>query len=95
MFTISRKPSSSCATPLKPIAGIVTAALLVAWTAGVGAQSTQQPALAPLPPTEQGDTPQNSAPPSAQASVTPQQQAKGIFPRFRSAMMIYAKSRIS
>ncbi len=78
MFTISRRPSSSFATPLKAIAGIATAALLVGWAAGVGAQSTNQPAP-PLPPTAQGDPAQNSAPPSAQAAA-PQQQANTNLP---------------
>ena len=80
MFTIFRQPSSSFATPLKPIAGIATAALLVGWTAGVGAQSTNQPALPPLPPTAQGDPAPNSAPPSAQAPAAPQQQANTNLP---------------
>ena len=80
MFTIFRQPSSSCATPLKPIAGIAAAALLVGWTAGVGAQSTNQPALPPLPPTAQGDPAQNNAPPSAQAPAAPQQQANTNLP---------------
>jgi hypothetical protein len=80
MFTIFRQPSSSCATPLKPIAGIATAALLVGWAAGVGAQSTNQPALPPLPPTAQGGTAQNSAQPSAQAPAAPQQQANANLP---------------
>jgi|GEM_PF-3867837 len=53
MFTIFRRPSSSFAPALKPIAGIATAALLVGWAAGVGAQSTNQPALPPLPPAPQ------------------------------------------
>ena len=43
MFTIFRQPSSSFATPLKPIAGIATAALLIGWAAGAGAQATKQP----------------------------------------------------
>jgi Putative peptidoglycan binding domain len=80
MFTKSRQLSSSCATPLKPIAGIAAAALLVGWAAGVGAQSTNQPALPPLPPTAQGDTAPNSAPPSAQAPAAPQQQANANLP---------------
>ena len=76
MFTILRQPSSSSfVTPVKSIAGIATAALLVGWAASVGAQSTNQPALPPLPPTAQGDPAQNSAPPSAQAPAVPQQQA--------------------
>ena len=78
MFTIFRQASSSCATPLKPTAGIATAALLVGWAAGVGAQSTNQPAPPPLPSSAQGDTAPNSAPPSAQPSAqapAPQQQA--------------------
>jgi len=78
MFTICRRPSSSFATPLKPIAGIATAALLVGWATGVGAQSTNQPAQPP--PTAQGDPAQNSAPPSAQAPVAPQQQANTNLP---------------
>src|SRR5260370_41315711 len=79
MFTISRRPSSSFATPLKAIAGIAPAALLVGWAAGVGAQSTNQPAP-PLPPTAQGDPAQNSAPPSAPAPAAPQQQANTNLP---------------
>src|SRR5476651_2520012 len=75
MFTIFRQPSSSFATPLKPIAGIATAALLIGWAAGVGAQSTNQPALPPLPPATQGDTAHNNAPPSTQAPAAPQPQA--------------------
>jgi Putative peptidoglycan binding domain len=75
MFTIYRRPASSFAVPLKPIAGIVTAALLIGWAAGVGAQSANQPALPPLPPAKQGDTTQNNAPPSAQAPADPQPQA--------------------
>src|SRR5471032_357377 len=53
MFTIFRRPSSSFAPAPKPIAGIATAALLIGWAAGVGAQSTNQPALPPLPPATQ------------------------------------------
>ena len=53
MFTVFRRPSSAFAAPLKPIAGIATAALLIGWAAGVGAQSTNQPALPPLPPAPQ------------------------------------------
>ena len=79
MFTIFRRPISSFAAPLKPIAGITTAALLVGWAAGVGAQSTNQPAP-PLPPTAQGDPAHNSAPPSAQAPAAPQQQANTNLP---------------
>jgi len=75
MFTIYRQPSSSFATPLKPIAGIATAALLIGWAAGVGAQGTNQPALPPLPPAKQGYTTQNNAPPSAQAPAAPQPEA--------------------
>ena len=45
-----------------------------------GAQSTNQPALPPLPPTAQGDTAPNSAPPSAQAPAAPQQQANANLP---------------
>jgi hypothetical protein len=82
MFTIFRfrQPSSSCATLLKPIAGIATAALLVGWAAGVGAQSTNQPAPPPLPATAQGGTAQNNALPSAQAPAAPQQQANASLP---------------
>ena len=49
MFTIFRQPSSSSsfAMCLKPIAGVATAALLIGWAAGVGAQSPNQPALPP------------------------------------------------
>jgi hypothetical protein len=75
MLTKSRQPSFSLATPLKPIAGIATAALLIGWAAGVGAQSTNQPALPPLPPAKPGDTTQNNAPPSAQAPAASQPQA--------------------
>ena len=76
MFTVFRQSSSSSfATPLKPIAGIATAALLIGWAAGVGAQSANPPALSPLPPATQGDTAQNNAPPSAQAPAAPQPQA--------------------
>jgi len=67
MFTIFRQPSSSFATPLKPIAGIATAALLIGWAAGVGAQSTNQPALPPLPPATQ---PQ-AALPASNATLPP------------------------
>jgi hypothetical protein len=77
MFTVFRQPSSSCATPLKPIAGIATAALLVGWAAGVGAQSPNQPAPPPLPLITQGDPAQNNAPPSAQA---PAPQSKAALP---------------
>jgi hypothetical protein len=73
MFTF-RQPSSCCATPLKPIAGIATAALLVGWASGVGAQSTTQ-SLPPLPLITQGAPAQNNAPPSAQAPAAPQSQA--------------------
>ena len=77
MFAIFRQTSScsSFAMPLKPIAGIATAALLIGWAAGVGAQSPNQPALPPLPPATQGNTAQNNAPPSAQAPAAPQSQA--------------------
>jgi hypothetical protein len=75
MFTVNRQPSFSFATTLKPIAGIATAALLIGWAAGVGAQSPSQPALPPLPPATQGNTAQNNAPPPAQAPVAPQSQA--------------------
>jgi len=68
MFTIFRRPSSSFAPALKPIAGIATAALLVGWAAGVGAQSTNQPAPPPLPLITQ-------VPPSAPAPAAPQAQA--------------------
>ena len=78
MFTISRQPSSSFATPLKPIAGIATAVLLVGWAAGVGAQGTNQPAPT-LPPTAQGDTAQKSTP-LVQAPAAPQQQANVNLP---------------
>jgi peptidoglycan hydrolase-like protein with peptidoglycan-binding domain len=74
MFTVHRQPSSFFATSLKPIAGIATAALLIGWAAGVGAQSTNQPPLPPLPPAKQGDATQNNAPPSAQAPTAQQQQ---------------------
>ena len=68
MFTIFRPSSSSSfAMPLKPIAGIGTAALLIGWAAGVAAQSPTQPAPPPLPQATQGNTAQNNAPPSAQA----------------------------
>src|SRR5476651_1251691 len=67
MFTIFRQPSSSFATPLKPIAGIATAALLIGWAAGVRAQSTNQPALPPLPPATQ---PQ-AALPASNATLPP------------------------
>ena len=80
MFTISRQPSSSCATPLKPIAGIATAALLVGWAAGVGAQSTNQPAPPPLPPTAQGEPAQNNTPLAAPAPAAPQPQATVSLP---------------
>jgi len=77
MFAIFRQTSScsSFAMPLKPIAGIATAALLIGWAAGVGAQSPNQPALPPLPPATQGNTAQNNAPPSAQAPAAPQSPA--------------------
>jgi hypothetical protein len=68
MFTASRQRSSSFAAPLKPIAGIATAALLIGWAAGVGAQSPNQPALPPLPPATQGNTAQNNAPQSQPAA---------------------------
>src|SRR5262245_33066400 len=80
MFTTFRQPSSSCATPPKPIAGIATAALLIGWAAGVCAQSTNQPAPPPLPPTTQDDTAQNSAPPSAQPPAVPQQANANLPP---------------
>ena len=76
MFTIFRRPSSSFAPALKPIAGIATAALLVGWAAGVGAQSTNPPAPPPLPLITQVP-PSAPAPqaPSAQAPAAPQAQA--------------------
>jgi peptidoglycan hydrolase-like protein with peptidoglycan-binding domain len=74
MFTMYRQPTFSSATLLKPMAGIATAALLIGWAAGVGAQSTNPP-LPPLPPAKQGDTTQNNAPSSAQAPAAPQTQA--------------------
>jgi peptidoglycan hydrolase-like protein with peptidoglycan-binding domain len=74
MFTVCRQPSSSFATPLKPIVGIATAALLIGWAAGVSAQSTNPSALPPLPPATQGATAQNNSPPSAPAAA-PQAQA--------------------
>jgi hypothetical protein len=80
MFTISRQPSSSSATPLRPIAGIATAALLVGWAAGVGAQGTNQPAPPPLPPTAQGEPVQNSTPLATPVPAAPQQQANVNLP---------------
>ena len=75
MFTIYRQPSFPFAAPLKPMAGMATAALLIGWAAGVAAQSTNLPNLPPIPPAKQGDTTQNNAPPSAQAPAAPQAQA--------------------
>ena len=73
MFTIFRQPSSSCATPLKPIAGIATSALLVGWTAGVGAQTaSERMQLPPLPPAKQ-DNASNNAQPTPQQVDTQQQ----------------------
>jgi hypothetical protein len=68
MFTVFRQPSSSFAPALKPIAGIATAALLVGWAAGVGAQSANPPAPPALPLITQ-------VPPSAPAPAAPQAQA--------------------
>ena len=67
MFTVFRQPSSSFAPALKPFAGIATAALLIGWAAGVRAQSTNQPALPPLPPATQ---PQ-AALPASNATLPP------------------------
>ncbi len=75
MFTVFRELPSFFPAPLKPIAGIATAALLIGWAAGVGAQSTNQSALPPLPPATQGAAAQNNAPPSVQAPAAPQAQA--------------------
>ncbi len=47
MLTVFRQPSSSFVTPLKSIAGIASAALLIGWAAGVGAQTTNQAPAAP------------------------------------------------
>ena len=58
MFTLIRQPSSSFAASLKPLAGVATAALLIGWAAGVGAQSVTPPPLPPL----QGDTSQKAGP---------------------------------
>jgi hypothetical protein len=75
MFTVFRELSSSFSAPLKAIAGIATAALLIGWVAGVGAQSTDQPALPPLPPAPQGGTAQDNVPAPTQAPAEPQSQA--------------------
>ena len=73
MFTIFRQPSSSCATSLKPIAGIATAALLVGWASGVGAQTaSERMQLPPLPPAKQ-DNASNNAQPTPQQVDTQQQ----------------------
>jgi hypothetical protein len=69
MFTIYRQPSFSVATALKPMAGLATAALLIGWAAGAGAQSTNLPNLPPIPPAKQGDTTQNNAPPAPQTQA--------------------------
>ena len=69
MFTIFRQPSSSRAAPLKSMAGIATAVLLVGWAAGAAAQGTSQPAPPPAPPAAQ-----------AQAPAAPQQQANTNLP---------------
>ncbi len=74
MFKVFRQPLSSFATPLKPIAGVATAALLIGWAAGVGAQSASPPGVPPLPPPMQGDTVPKNVPPSAQAPAGPQPQ---------------------
>ena len=75
MSTVFRELSSFFPAPLKPVAGIATAALLVGWAAGAGAQSTGQSAVPPLPPATQGATAQNDAPAPAQAPAAPQTEA--------------------
>ena len=74
MFTIFRRPfSSSRAEPLKPIASIATAALVVGWAAGVGAQTaSERMQLPPLPPAKQ-DKASNNAQPTPQQVDTQQQ----------------------
>ena len=80
MLSIVRQPSLWCGTRLKPIAGIATAALLVGWAAGLGAQSTNQPGPSPSPPTAQAGTAQDNAAPSAQPVAVPGQQANANLP---------------
>lgn len=75
MFTVFHHPRVSFATPLKPMAGVATAALLIGWAAGVGAQSPNPPVVPPLP-SLQSDTVQKNVPPSAQAPAGPQPQAE-------------------
>ena len=75
MFTVFRQPLSPFVMPLKPIVGVATAALLIGWAAGVGAQSITPPAVPPLPSATLGDTTPKNVPPSVQAPAGPQPQA--------------------
>lgn len=75
MLKVFRQPFASFAVPLKPIAGVATAALLLGWAAGAGAQGINPPSVPPLPPATEGDTTPKAVPPSAQAPAAPQPQA--------------------
>jgi hypothetical protein len=75
MFRIFRQPSSSRATPLKPIAGIATTALLVGWAAGAGAQTaSERMQLPPLPPAKQDNASNNTQPTPQQVDTQQQPQ---------------------
>ena len=74
MFAVFRQPFASIATPLKPIVGVATAALLIGWAAGVGAQGSN-PAVPSLPPVMEGDTVPKNAPLSTQAPAGQQPPA--------------------
>jgi hypothetical protein len=85
MVTISRQPTFSRATLLKPmvlklVVGIATAALLAGWAAGVAAQSANPPALPAAPLAAQDNATPLSAPPAAQTPAGQPQQATAALP---------------
>ena len=90
MFKVFRQPLSSCAMPLKPIAGVATAALLIGWAAGVGAQSASPPGVPPLPPPMQGDTVPKNLPP---AGPQPQPALLGSTPSLPLAPLSHDEVR--